>query len=518
MDLFNPAAPWLNASSHVEVFKLYGEWVGLYATDSQLTQVVNDLNRRGIAIAVEAGPLTASSTCGQGVEGFSGIQFGLDILNRIKAVGGVVSYIALDEPFYYGNLYSGSNACHFSDSRIAQDVEDYMRSMRTVFPDVLVGDIEPIQSGVDITLYMNWLETYKSVTGSNFPFFHLDFDWSRVTWPTDAKTLETFSHQQGIQFGIIYFGNYNDGSDAEWLGHAEQRMVTYEAEYGGKPDHVIFQSWHDHPDYVLPESHNDTFTHLILRYLRTRTTLSMTTSAGSTGSLIASGRLVDNASRPLGNVQLIFFETPLNGSGIRSIYSLSGVVPSGATHAVVGFRVNTECGCSGNSSFLLYRAVYNEGQNRTDAVQNPDFAQALQAWGAWGNGTIGVEPSDLGTGNMLGVRAESDQIAAINSASFSITAGANYTVSFDAEVSPGSLGSGYFTLIFLSSSEIGRKNIPLAPATVQVWSTTTGGKDGTFDVVLQGLPKNVQLEVLAVYQGDDRYWPAYAVASVIVKQ
>ena len=514
MDLFSPTAPWGNVSSHVGVFMFFLGWAETNATDSQLKQAVTDLNRRGIAIAVEGGVLTPTPACGQSVESFTTMPEILYTLNRIKSAGGVVRYYALDEPFYFGNLYSGPNACHYSDSKIASEVEAFVQSVKTVFPDIIVGDVEPIQPGVDLTLYMNWLETYKAVTGSNFPFFHLDFDWSRVTWPTDAKTLEAFSHQQGIQFGFIYDGNIDDTSDAEWLGNAEQRFVTYEAEYGGKPDQVIFESWEEHPYYTLPEGQNNTFTHLILLYLRARTGLTMATSPGPGGSLMVSGRLVDNSSRPLGEVSLNLFETVLNGSGIRATYNFSGAVPTYATHAVVGFRVNTECGCAGNSSFSLYRVVYDEGQNRTNEVPDPEFSQALQMWSPWGNGTISVEPSDLGAGNTLMVQAGSDQIAAINSGSFAVTAGANYTVSFDAKVSPGSLGSGYFTVIFLSSSsESDRKEIPLSPATIQVGSATTG-EDGTFDVVLQGLPTNVQLQVLVVYPGDNQYWPAYATTTL----
>jgi hypothetical protein len=223
--------------------------------------------------------------------------------------------------------------------------------------------------------------------------------------------------------------------------------------------------------------------------------------------------LVDNSSRPLGEASLNLFETALNGTGIRATYSFFGAVPSSATSALVGFRVNTECGCTGNSSFSLYGVVYDEGQNKTNEVPNPNFAQALQDWGPWGNGTISVEPSDLGAGEMLEVQAESDQIAAINSGSFPVTTGANFTVSFDAKVSPSSLGSGYFTVIFLSSSgEIDRQKIPLAPATIKVGIATTN-EDGTFDFALQGLPSGVQLQLLAVYQGDEQNWPAYASAT-----
>jgi hypothetical protein len=69
----------------VQVFKLYGEWVGSNATDAQLRQAVVDIRRRGMALAVEVGPLEAPSDCGQAVEGFAGKEEGLRIASRIAA-------------------------------------------------------------------------------------------------------------------------------------------------------------------------------------------------------------------------------------------------------------------------------------------------------------------------------------------------------------------------------------------------------------------------------------------------
>lgn len=84
MDLFEVNAPWQEAANYIQVFKLYGEWVAYKATDAQLKQLVEDLQQRGIALAVEAGPLNASSDCGQGMEGFAGTVEGLNIAQRIK--------------------------------------------------------------------------------------------------------------------------------------------------------------------------------------------------------------------------------------------------------------------------------------------------------------------------------------------------------------------------------------------------------------------------------------------------
>jgi hypothetical protein len=71
--LFPRRAPWQRAAKHVDIFKIY---LALFRPEhpnvGALRPIVAGLKRRQIALAVEAGPLQASATCGQGVEGFGG--------------------------------------------------------------------------------------------------------------------------------------------------------------------------------------------------------------------------------------------------------------------------------------------------------------------------------------------------------------------------------------------------------------------------------------------------------------
>jgi hypothetical protein len=75
IDLFTPSAPWSVAASHIKVFKIANsEFLGNLPgvlTDSQWSQVFDELNRRGIDLAIEWGPLTPEG-CGIGMEGFEG--------------------------------------------------------------------------------------------------------------------------------------------------------------------------------------------------------------------------------------------------------------------------------------------------------------------------------------------------------------------------------------------------------------------------------------------------------------
>lgn len=118
-----------------------------------------------------------------------------------------------------------------------------------------------------------WLEAYEVVNGEPLSFLHLDVDWGRPDWPQVAHQLERFSQTLGVEFGIFYLGNWSDYSDESWFSNAGELVKEYELTIGGRPDHVIFASWHDHPDRVLPETQPYSFTGFIDAYVEDKSSL-----------------------------------------------------------------------------------------------------------------------------------------------------------------------------------------------------------------------------------------------------
>jgi hypothetical protein len=282
MALFQPDAPWKESASHLQVFKLYGEWVAYQASDAELRQVVQDLQQRRLALAVEAGPLNASASCGEGVEGFAGIEEGLRIAQRIQQAGGVLHLIALDEPYFYGHFYNGPQACRWTDKTIAQQISRYIEALRSVFPEVRVGDTEPLTGVAGAAPYQAWLVAFRAVNGYDLAFLHLDVDWSRPEWPQEVQAIQEFGQVRGVQVGLIYTGNWSDASDEAWLSIAGERVKRYELQAAGQLEHVLFQSWHDKPDRVLPESDPYTFTGFIRNYFLDKASLGLRpTGAGA---------------------------------------------------------------------------------------------------------------------------------------------------------------------------------------------------------------------------------------------
>ena len=272
MELFTPEADWDQASASLQVFKLYGGWVKRESSGADRMQAVNEIRRRGLALAVELGPLFPDETCGAYIEGFAGEE-AIDTLVRLRNAGGMVSFIALDEPYYWAHFFDGDQACLWSTEKIAQDVGDFIEDARTIFPDVIVGDIEPVTGPADAAAYKVWLETFRAINGYDLAFLHLDMEWSNPDWPAEALEMEEYGRELGVPVGMIFIGNAHDESDESWLAVAGERVKRYELDAGGRPDHVIFQSWTDKPDHALPESVPNTFTWFVKTYFEDKSLL-----------------------------------------------------------------------------------------------------------------------------------------------------------------------------------------------------------------------------------------------------
>ena len=275
MDLFAPGAEWPDAAAGIQVFKLYGEWVGS-TSDADLRTAVQAIRERGLALAVEMGPLDATAECGADTEGFAGSSDARDIARRISDAGGRLDLVAMDEPFYYGSVYDGPHACHWDAPTIASKVSAFVDIMRGYFPDVLVGDTEPTPPPTDVGTYTGWIDAFRDTNGYDLAFLHLDIDWNRDSWAADAAAIAGHGEKAGVPVGVIFAGNGTDPTDAQWVATAGERVKTYLATAGAPPRHVLFQSWVDHPDRVLPESDPSTFTGLVRQYLADPSALGFT--------------------------------------------------------------------------------------------------------------------------------------------------------------------------------------------------------------------------------------------------
>jgi hypothetical protein len=239
---------------------------------------------------------------------------------------------------------------------------------------------------------------------------------------------------------------------------------------------------------------------------RARTVLTLIDSGPMSPQRTASGRLTDSAGTPVSGATISLSDTPASGTFAQ--YHFSGQAPAAATQAVVGFRVNIEGAGPESSDFSLYQVSYVQATDGIERVVNGDFSSGAQSWSLGGQAQL--VPSDRAAGQMVQVLATPSQTAALTSASFALTPGAAFNVWFSARVTPTSIGSGYFTAIFLNGTEISRQEIPLTASQAGLAVTSTDAA-GSYQIDLTSLG-NSQLTLEAAYAGDTQHWPAYAAA------
>lgn len=503
--MFDPGAKWSTAAGHIDVMLLPQMWF-LDAPDADVRKVVTGLASRGIAIAVEASAMQTNSpqSCGWGVEGFRSnpSEAIVIIQRRLQQYGASLSYVAMAESVTFGAVKTGPGYCNWSVEQVAKEAARFTREVKAALPSVVVGATECDCAGsANVEAF---LESYRKASSAYPAFLHWDVDWAKADWPQRALTMETYAKARGVTFGMIYFGNETDGSDAAWVRSAEDHMVTYETQAGGAPDRAIFQSWHRYPQYAMPETDATKMTYLVNRYFATRTTISSLTvsAASAAGERTVTGKVRDSVGRAIKNATIEVALRPDAGSGLAATYTLTGTVPANATSAIFGVRMNTECDCAGSGEIALYDVRYTENGSSANRVPDPSFANA-GAWGAWGAGQF--VPSDSGAGRMFRATAGHGEAAGLNGAAFAVTPGASYTVTIRARLGAGTEGAGYFAVMFGGGSsfrETARARLTFAPQATTFTATTDA--NGAFRVRLANTPRT-PVRVRTSYAGDAKY-------------
>ena len=254
--LFSSDANWPVTSAGTEVFKISTQFAA-NASDSDLETVINFLKQHHIMLALE-GLMIPSGPGGIGnnVEGYSAPGTMAAVAQRIARLGGDLSYVAMDEPLYYGHQDAGANAAEELISQVAQQVATSVAAIRAVFPYVKVGDIEPVPETKDIN---QWAVAFHQATGQRLAFMDADVQWG-PGWQPNLDVFAKGLVQAQVPLGVIYNGAATDPSAADWEATAVQRFSEIETDPLLRPVQAIIQTWTAQPTDVGPESSLGTLT------------------------------------------------------------------------------------------------------------------------------------------------------------------------------------------------------------------------------------------------------------------
>ena len=183
------------------------------------------------------------------------------VVARIKSLGGNLQYVQMDEPLYFGHESKQTNAPQYSISEVARQVAVNVAAIEAVFPNVQIGDTEPVPIASDI---MQWAQAYQLATGHPLTFFNADVGWNSQ-WQGPLEDLAESLREANISFGVIYTGN-NATRDADWIQTAITRIATIESDPLLRPDSGILATWTNNPTHALPDNDPNTLSYLGLVY------------------------------------------------------------------------------------------------------------------------------------------------------------------------------------------------------------------------------------------------------------
>ena len=487
-DMLSAGTPWETVSSHTQIVQFPPANIER-ARDAALQKAFSDLARRHIALALGTSLLVKSDRCPSNTEAYGKPGDLERVLKKIQRNGGQLEYIAMDEPFFFGHRYSGQGACHDSAVEIAREIAENLKMVRSIFPNVKVGDIEVTDGSSDwMNQLAGWVDTYRSVVGEPLAFLHADVVWTEQAMRNLAP-LATQLKQRGVPFGITYNADENARTDRDWTQNAISHFTEIESALGVHPDDVIFETWTTLPSHMLPEDQPGAFMNIPFQYLHQRSSLTLTRQGNT-----IKGRLTDLQGNPVPHAGVTIDAIDAGARMGLTPRQLTAVVPANAATAVVGIRANTEgsCVCAGEAGAAVGGIRYREqGTGRQEDISPV---------------TLPIPGAPPTIRSFLLTPAKT---FAPNLKQFPVTPGKTFTLDAPIMATANADHGGYVMIVFLDSAGKGitRNNLWFAPSRIRLDSVVTDAA-GRFSLEPSSTIMADHPAICASYDGDPNLRPS----------
>ncbi|HVL66517.1 MAG TPA: hypothetical protein VM364_04555 [Vicinamibacterales bacterium] len=278
--MFEAPQEWRRALDTIQVFKFYQQHtegaspsVGPNRYDAlaragAFARLTRDWGKR---IALEAGAVK-EFYCTADESGMrEAVRNTQAAIDNVAAAGGLVSYLAMDEPFIGGlSPWCGRPVME----RTADRLHTYMTALREKNPRLRIGLIEAYPTFTPAE-FRQMLDLMKA-RGTPAAFLHVDVDLNALRPGRDAIGRDLIAIADAaaahrIPYGVIIWGHDGNAdalyaADARRLANAIHRTFRT---WSVMPEHLIFQSWAESSTGLkitpsnLPESRPDTHTFLL---------------------------------------------------------------------------------------------------------------------------------------------------------------------------------------------------------------------------------------------------------------
>ena len=270
-ELFTHPDAWKEARSLVNVLGYADHMLHRQFTDDELRAWLPKIETWGLQLGLEVGAIKPWGDTGQKAFDVQRPKW-----DRIQSLGGRIRVIALDEP-----LACCRSHIKKPDEYAVEETAQFIRLVRTQYPDIRIGDVEayPSVSSADLLAFMDALQArLKQMNVRGLDFFRLDVDWNHFhsgngNW-AEVRKFELACRQRKIPFSLIYWAaNYpamrrlGIADDSTW--HVGMMQQGYDYRFvGGAPDQIVIQSWVGAPSRAVPETGEWTFARSVRDFCR----------------------------------------------------------------------------------------------------------------------------------------------------------------------------------------------------------------------------------------------------------
>jgi hypothetical protein len=484
LNMWTKDAPWRESAKKTNVLVLVHWWVANDATEAQLIQI-RDFAREHhmqIDLSTEAVAKLPNPTCGN-EEGYTFPGENGAAARILLRLGFKVDWVDMDGPINSGSYDTGPQSCQLSIPDLISRVVMTLQDVLALYPDAKIMDVEPIPALTQVPTWRRDVNTFHQGLAQQLGVpvlaMQTDVTWQNPAWQEAMLDLHTYLHEQNQKLSVIYDGSALAQSDADWINSAISNFESVEGELHIIPDEVLFTTWNPNPADNMPETSPTALTWLINRYPRPLSELQVQFVGQG-----VQGKLTTANGKPIANATINGFKPGVDFSQPLPVQVVQGVVPATAVSAIIGVRVNTECGCNGLNDVLFGAITYQEtkGGSSQMAFTFPTTPETI-------NGAI-LGGEIVGGTRVNRIIAFPGQSLILNSNVFTVTPNARYQFATPAATIGGAGWFGNIDLIWLDSNnlEVNRTVVTPVPGKALI-STTVTAADGTF--ALPHMPRSV---------------------------
>lgn len=262
---------WKETAGRVNVIGYADHVLNKQFTDAELREWLPALEKRGLKLGLEVGAVKP-----WGLTGDKTFAAERPMWNRFQSLGGHIYALAMDEP-----LCCARNELKKPDAYAVEQTAQFIALVRTNYPGVQIGDVEPYPS-IPLADLIDWIDALQArlrqLGVHGLDFFRVDVDWVHFTVHTnhgnwmEVKKLENACRSKKLPFSLIYWAadyphleRLKLADDATWYISIMRQGNDY-ALVGGAPDQYVIESWIPAPSHSIPETGQWTLTRSALDF------------------------------------------------------------------------------------------------------------------------------------------------------------------------------------------------------------------------------------------------------------